>query len=114
MLAYGIVLAVTVTRLSRFLLATVSVLLLVLVPSADLVAFGLHEHVTAERTFGLAGAESTPDAPLSHHCELSVSVGELIPVVELPTAVSLMGEPPNPRAFDPQNRPFVPLPPPRI
>ena len=105
--------AVTVTRLCRFLLSSVSVLLLVLVPSADLVAFGLHEHVTAEGSFGLAGAESTPDLPLSHHCELSVSVGELIPVVELPTPVSLMGEPPNPRALYAQHRPFVPLPPPR-
>jgi hypothetical protein len=96
-----------------FLLAAVSVLLLALAPSADVVAFGLHEHVTTERSFGLTGAETAQGATPSHHCELSVSLGELIPVVELPTPLVLIGDPPNPRASSPQHRPFVPLTPPR-
>lgn len=92
-----------------------SVLLLVLVPSADLIAFGVHEHVAgpAERSFDLTGAESAQDPPPSHHCELSVSAGELIPVIELPTPVGVVSDPPQPPAFGPQHRPLVPLTPPR-
>lgn len=109
----GIVPAVTVRRLGSLFLAAMSAFLLVLVPSADLAAFGLHEHVTAERSSGFTGPEGTEGATLSHHCELSVSVGELVPVVELPTLVVLFGDPRNPRAPSPRHRPFVPLTPPR-
>ena len=91
-----------------------SVLLLVLVPSADLIAFGVHEHVVvpAERSFDLTGA-SAQDPPLSHHCELSVSVGELIPVIELTMPVGLVSDSPKPLASASQHRPLVPLTPPR-
>lgn len=97
----------------RLFLATVGVLLLVLAPSADVVAFGLHEHETVERSFDLTGAESTQGPTLFHHCELSVSVGELIPAAELPTPIVVMGDPPDPRASSPQHTPFVLLTPPR-
>ena len=114
-LAYGIVPAVTVIRPGKRLLTMASVLLLVLVPSADLIAFGVHEHVvvSAERGFDLTGAGSVQDPPSTHHCDLSVSVGELIPVIELPMPVGLVSDPPQPPAFAPQHRPLVPLTPPR-
>lgn len=105
----------TIMRPWRFVLTAAAVLLLVLVPSADMVAFGPHEHVmvTPERGGDLTGAESIQDPTLSHHCELSVSVGELLPVVELPTPVVVMVDPREPHASTPQHRPFVPLTPPR-
>jgi hypothetical protein len=106
---------VLVIRLGKLLLITASVVLLVLVPTADQVAFGVHEHVVvpAERSFDLTGAESAQGPPLSHHCELSVSVGELISVVELPTPVGVMSDPLKPHSSAPQHRPFVLLTPPR-
>lgn len=99
----------------RLRLTPMSLLLLVLVPMADQLAFGFHEHVMvgAERGVDLTGAERAQGQPPSHHCELSVSIGDVLPVVELPAPVGVMVDPPEPYASDPQHRPFAPLTPPR-
>lgn len=98
----------------RVLLVTASVLLLALVPASDLLAFGLHVHVVApERSSEISGPDDTQSPTLSHHCELSASVGELLSVVELPTPQLVTIDATEHQSAAPRNRPFVPLTPPR-
>jgi len=99
----------------RFLLATASVLLFLLAPIADVAASGLHEHVvvTPERGSDLLDSDRLQGPTLSHHCELSMSLGEMLPVVELPMPLLTMIDPREPHASSPQHRPLVPLTPPR-
>ena len=119
--ARGILLAVTIRRLTsgrslpvRLLLVAASVLLLVLVPTADLLAFGFHEHVVPpERSSDLSDQNDTQSSTLSHHCELSVSTGELLTAVELPAPGLLTIDATEHQSAAPRHRPFVPLTPPR-
>jgi hypothetical protein len=107
--------AVIILALWRLLLTAASVLLLVLVPSADIVAFGLHEHavVTPESGGDLTGSDNLEGPTISHHCEFSVSVGEVPSVIEIPMPTVVMADPPEPHASAPQYSPFVLLTPPR-
>jgi hypothetical protein len=83
-------------------------------PSADLLAFGLHDHIVVpERGSNLSGP-STAQKPIpSHHCELSVSAGDLVPNIELAMPQLLAIDPPEQHASALSQRPFVPLTPPR-
>lgn len=90
-------------------------LLLVLAPTADVAAFGLHEHVvvTPEPGSDLTGPNGLESVTLAHHCELSVSFGEAVPIVELPTPMLVEIGSRELRVSSPQHRPFVLLTPPR-
>lgn len=100
-------------RRRLFILA--SLLLLVLVPTADTAAFGLHEHVVvaADPGVGLGGADRTQDPTSLHHCELSVSIGELLPIMVLPRPAGVMADQASPHEPTVQHKPFLPLIPPR-
>ncbi len=101
-------------RTARLLLIALSSSLLVLTPAADLLAFGLHDHVApAERGSALAGPGSADGPTPSHHCELSASIGELLSVVELPVPGLVAIDATEYQAAAPRHRPFVPLTPPR-
>lgn len=99
----------------RLLLAATTALLLVFLPSADVLAFGLHEHLigTPEQSMDLAGSDSMPSQPGSHHCELSVSIGDLVAVADLPMRKATLVLTLEPPVSAPQHRPFVLLTPPR-
>ena len=89
-------------------------LLLVLAPTADLLAFGFHEHVVPpERSSDRSDQNDTQSPTLLHHCELSVSVGGLLMVVELPTPGLIRIDTTEYQSATPRHRPFVPLTPPR-
>lgn len=99
----------------RFLLTVASVLVLVLAPITDVAAFGLHEHTVGAPQSGndLEGSDSRQGSTLSHHCEVSMSLGEMLPVVELPMPLLTIIDLREPHASSPQHRPLVPLTPPR-
>jgi hypothetical protein len=87
---------------------------LALAPVADPLAFGVHEHVAADqRPVQTIEPASNPGPTVPHHCELSVSVGQLEPAVELATPAPIVASPPDLSAPAPSHRPFVPLNPPR-
>jgi hypothetical protein len=102
-------------RLVKLLLVTTVVLLVGFLPSADILAFGLHEHTVAspERSSDLTGSETTETHPVSHHCELSVGVGDVITVADLLLPVVTFAEPPEHHVPAPQHSPLVLLTPPR-
>ena len=102
------------------LFATTTALLLVFLPSADMLAFGLHEHLAGapENTLGPVSSDSMQsqpgqNQPSSHHCELSVSSGDLVAVAALPMPVAVLVFTLDPLISAPQHRPFVLLAPPR-
>lgn len=98
----------------RVVLVFSAVLLLMLAPAIDSVAFGLHEHVVApERSSNLSGPGDTQSPTLSHHCELSASGADLVSVVTVPALVRLALVTLEQRVAAPPHRPFVPLTPPR-
>jgi hypothetical protein len=102
-------------RLVKLLLATTAVLLVSFLPSADILAFGLHQHTVAspERSLDLTGSETTEAQPVSHHCELSVSVGNVVVIADLPVSVVTFAGPPEHHVPAPQHSLFVLLTPPR-
>jgi hypothetical protein len=106
---------VNTIRALRLLLATATVLLLLFLPSADVLAFGLHEHLveTPEQTMDVAGSNNMQSQPSVHHCELSVSVGDLVAVASLPAPVTMLVFTLEPPVSVPQHRPFVLIAPPR-
>lgn len=89
-------------------------ILLVLVPTADLLAFGFHEHIVpSERSSDLSDQDDTQNPTLLHHCELSVSAGELLTAVELPAPGLIAIDATEYQSAAPRQRPFIPLTPPR-
>ena len=106
---------VTAMRLVKLLLVTTAVLLVGFLPSADILAFGLHQHTVAspERSLDLPDSETTEALPVSHHCELSVSVGDRVVIAELPVSVVTFAAPPEHHVPAPQHSLIVPLTPPR-
>src|SRR5436309_9538272 len=83
-------------------------------PTADLLAFGFHEHVVPpERSSDLSNPDDTQSPTLFHHCELSVSVGELLTAVELPAPRLITIDATECQSAAPRQWPFVPLTPPR-
>jgi hypothetical protein len=105
---------VTGGRALELLLALGVVLLLLVTPTADLWAFGFHEHIVVpERGSNLTGPGTAQEPIPSHHCELSVSAGDLVPGIELAMPALVAIDPPEQRASALSQRPFVPLTPPR-
>lgn len=100
---------------SRSLVAVVWLVLglVIVAPTADLLAFGVHEHVTgsAEQSRDLAGAD-TPGAP-AHHCELSISPAGLASVAVVPSPGLFVVPVVETRVSAVDRTPSVPLGPPR-
>ena len=104
---------VTGGRTLKLLLALGVVLLLLVTPTADLLAFGFHEHIAVPEPGSNLSGPSTAQKPIpSHHCELSVSAGDLVPSIEALPPLAAIG-PPEQRASAVSQWPFVPLTPPR-
>ena len=92
------------------------VLLFISIPSADVFTFGIHEHTAVVDREGDTNDVAQPDHAghlVSHHCDLSMTPGEVAPHFDLatpaPTAVA-MAELPPPHIRSVR---FVPFPPPR-
>lgn len=101
-------------RALELVLALGVVLLLLVTPTADLLAFGLHEHIVApERGTDLSGLSTAQEPIATHHCELSVSAGDLVPAIELAMPALVAIDPPSQHASALSQRPCVPLTPPR-
>ena len=87
--------------------------LVIVAPTADLLAFGIHEHVTApdDTSRDLAGPDNS--GPPAHHCELSASPAGLALALVLsapgPIAVPVV----ETRVSASDRTPSVPLGPPR-
>jgi hypothetical protein len=82
-------------------------------PMADVVVFGIHEHVSvAAQEQGSLSATGTDLAP-SHHCELAMSPGVLLHAGDLP-APGVVASPPHiPAPPLASHTPLVPFGPPR-
>lgn len=101
-------------RALKLVLALGVVLLLLVTPTADLLAFGFHEHIVVPEPGSTLSGPSTAQKPMpSHHCELSVSAGDLVPSIELALPPLAAIDPPEHRASALSQWPFVPLTPPR-
>jgi hypothetical protein len=98
---------------TRLLVALTSALVLASVPTADVLAFSIHEHVADQGQGRDVAGPDSPQGSASHHCELSASSAELVHMVELPKPVRLGLEPIPDLAAARRHRPFVPLTPPR-
>jgi hypothetical protein len=104
----------TGNRAFELALALGILLLLLVTPTADTLAFGLHEHVVApEHGSNLTEASNAQGSTSFHHCELSVTAGDLVSTAKLATPESLVIDRPELRASASSQRPFVPLTPPR-
>jgi len=95
------------------LLIWVLTLTALVAPVADVIAFGLHDHVSvsarAQGGLTLTGADTAP----SHHCELAMSPGVLLQTDELPAPGPIASPPGAPRLMLASHTPIVPFNPPR-
>lgn len=83
-------------------------------PAADLLAFGIHEHVTASAPEHMAGSGAPATDSSPHHCEFWMSPGELTgmnSVLDGPMAVEVA--PPEQARTALSRSPVVPRTPPR-
>lgn len=106
----------TLNRLRWPPLAAVVWLVLALVivtPTADLLAFGVHEHVTASDDSSRdVSSPGSPGAP-AHHCELSISPAGVGPAIALPASGPIVGLIFDTGLSAAQRTPSVPFGPPR-
>lgn len=82
------------------------------VPTSDLLAFGLHEHVAAAPQ--ALDEPANPGSNALHHCELWMNPSDVAPTFTLfpPASVADLGA--GPRSPRLVSRPFVPFTPPRV
>ena len=87
--------------------------LVIVTPTADLLAFGVHEHVTASDDSGRDVSSPGSPGASAHHCELSISPAGLGPAVALPASGPIVGLIVDTVVNAAQRTPSVPLGPPR-
>jgi hypothetical protein len=82
-------------------------------PMADVVVFGIHEHVSVSaQEQGSLTATGTDSAP-SHHCDLAMSPGVLLHAGDLPAPGVVASPPHTPAPPLASHTPLVPFGPPR-
>ena len=83
-------------------------------PTADLLLFGSHDHMTTaeEAGAGLSGSATAP-SPDAHHCELSISPAEATHGLDLAVPVMTLSEVLERPAVVAEYTPLVPPAPPR-
>jgi hypothetical protein len=92
----------------------VLVVLALVVPLADAMVFGIHDHETAFEPDGSSsGREADSRADDRHHCDLGMNPAEVAPASDLPAPGSAPAPPLGTLRRATVVRPFVPYTPPR-
>jgi len=91
------------------------VLAILAIPTADLLAFGLHEHVMAPVMLGFDEVTAPPhaEAGTAHHCELWMNPGDVAPAFTPFRSAAGVNLGDGPQSARPVWHPFLPFTPPR-
>lgn len=98
-------------RVILSLAAAILVIAVVAGPLADVIMFGIHDHVAAAQTKSTLA--TVGDAQGSHHCELWMSAGDIAPATDPPAAAPTVFLAPRPALSLVLAYPLPSFPPPR-
>ena len=97
-------------------IAYVLALVLVAIPAADVFAFGIHGHTASADRKGDTDDVAQPGHAghlVSHHCDLSMTPGEVSPHFDLVAPMAIAVAAAEPHSPHVRSKPFIPSPPPR-